>query len=345
VEFTVIEKRYLIVLPHLGTSESGSFTYGVRGRWSNIGGLNQRANLKIRKKTFNSDFKDSEKKAIVSFLSPQIRDSDFDANIEFGYIDLSTTAFNAPIGANPFNEVYRYSSLGVSRWFHQEQRQHGFKLGSALSWRAWRSNNPELIGNLDKEQSHLGLEFSVHYNKVHDRTYSFDGHAFTYRIEPSIKLNGERNPLTQELFGEWHNPAGSRDHTEIEVQAGLGWSSGAYSDFVPFQNSASAQLRGISYDDFEGDRYYYFKLSYLTPYTFKPLNYTRLSAYPSLRAEVFAEIDDIYFQDGQRNRKDLAWSVGTGVRWRIPWFVGLQVGAGLAYHSEEKSLGFYISGR
>ena len=114
---------------------------------------------------------------------------------------------------------------------------------------------------------------------------------------------------------------------------------------MPFQNSASAQLRGISYEDFEGDRYYYLKAGYLTPFTFKPFNRTRLSAYPSLRAEFFAEIDDIYFQDGQRNRKDLAWSVGTGVRWRIPWFVGLQVGAGVAYHSEEKSLGFYITGR
>jgi outer membrane protein assembly factor BamA len=345
VLFKLIEKRYLIVLPYVASSESGSLNYGIRGNWSNIGGLNQRAKLNLRKKTFSTDLKDKESKATASFRSPQIRNTDIDARIDLGYIDLSTRAIGEPPDAIPFNEVSRYISLGISRWYHQEQRQHGWNLGSAFSWRDWESDNPDISGNADSKQSHLGLELSAHYNKVHDHTYSYEGYTFTYRFEPSIALVGERNPVTHELNGIWHLPTGSREYSQYEIRSGLGWSNGAYEDFVPFQNSVNAQLRGITYEDFEGDRYYYLKAAYLTPFTFKPFNRTRLSAYPSVRAEVFAAVNDIYFQNGQRNLKDTAWSVGTGIRWRIPWFVGLQVGAGFAYHSEEESVGFYISGR
>ncbi|MBT8142970.1 MAG: hypothetical protein HKN88_10505 [Gammaproteobacteria bacterium] len=345
VTFDVIEKRYLIVLPYVASSESGSINYGLRGRWSNIGGLNQRASLNLRTKTFSTDLKDEETKATISFSSPQIRNTDFDARFDFGYIDLSTREIGSLPDSTPFNEVSRYSSLGISRWFHRGQRQHGWQLGGVLKWRSWTSDNPTLRGSVDAEQSLLGLGLSVKYDRIHDHTYSYSGFGMDYRVEPTIALDGERNPTTQEASGIWHIPYGAREHSQFEIKSGLGWSNGAYPDFVPFENSLSAQLRGISYPDFEGDRYYYLKASYLTPYTFAPFKRTRLAAYPSLRAEFFAEVDDIYFKNGQRGLKGTAWSVGTGVRWRLPWFVGVQVGAGIAYHSEEDGIGFYISGR
>ena len=345
LKFIMLEKRYLLVIPFVASTESGSLNYGIRGNWSNIAGLNQKGRLNIRKKTFDSDIRESEKKAAISFSSPQIRNSDYDGQIGFTYIDLETRAFDGLITDEPFNEVFRSSNIGISRWFHQGQRQKGWRLGSALSHRSWKSSNPAISGFDDADQSHLGIEFQAYYNQLHDRRYSFDGHDFTYRIEPSISIRGDRNPITQELFASWHRSVGSREHSEIEVQAGLGWSNGAFEDFVPFQNSQTARLRGVSYDDFEGDRYYYLKTAYLTPFTFKPFNRTRLSAYPSLRAEWFAEVDDIYFESGSRNRKDLAWSAGAGVRWRVPWFVGVQVGVGIAYNSEDEETGLYISFR
>ena len=345
IKFTVVEKRYLLAIPYVASTESGSLNYGIRGNWSNIAGLNQKGRLNIRKKTFSSDIKDSEKKAAISFFSPQINNSDYDGQLGFTYLDLKTRAIDAPLSSTPFNEVFRNANIGVSRWFHQGQRLKGWRLGSALSLRSWKSTNPVIDGLADADQSHLGIEFQTHYNQLHDRRYSFEGYDFTYRIEPSITLRGDKSPLTQELFAGWHKSVGVREHSEIEVQAGIGWSNGAYEDFVPFQNSSNAQLRGVSYDDFEGDRYYYLKTAYLTPFTFSPFNRTRLSKFPSLRAELFAEVDDMYFQNGIRNRKDLAWSSGAGVRWRVPWFVGVQIGAGIAYNSEEEDTGLYVTFR
>ena len=345
IKFIVVEKRYLLAIPYVASTESGSLNYGVRGNWSNIAGLNQKGRLNIRKKTFDSDVKESETKAAISFSSPQINNSDYDGQIGLTYIDLETRAFDAPLSSSPFNEVFRSAKIGISRWFHQGQRQKGWRLGSTLSLRSWKSTNLAILGLDDADQSHLGIEFQALYNQLHDRRYSFEGHEFTYRIEPSISLRGDRNPLTQELFGSWHKSVGSREHSEIEVKAGLGWSNGAYEDFVPFLKSQNARLRGVSYDDFEGDRYYYLKAAYLTPFTFKPFHRTRLSNFPSLRAEWFTEVDDIYFQKGIRNRKDLAWSAGAGVRWRIPWFVGVQIGAGLAYNSEDEDTGLYVTFR
>jgi len=345
VVFTVIEKRYLLVIPFVGSTESGSLNYGVRGNWSNIGGLNQKGRLNIRKKTFDSDIKESEEKAAISFSSPQIKGSDYDASIGFTYIDLETRAFDSPLNSEPFNEVFRYATIGLSRWYHQEQKQKGWQLGSALSARSWKSDNPALVGIQDADQSHLGIEFSAQYNLLYDRRYSFDGYVFNYRLEPSVSLRGERSPLTQEVFGSWHKPVGRRAHSEVELKAGLGWSNGAYEDFVPFQNLQIARLRGVSYDDFEGDRYYYLKSSYLTPFTFKPFRRSFLAAYPSLRAEFFAEVDDVYFQNGARNRKGLDWGVGAGIRWRVPWFVGVQLGSGLVYNSVDEKIGLYVSFR
>lgn len=345
IKFTVVEKRYLLAIPYIASTESGSLNYGIRGNWSNIAGLNQKGRLNIRKKTFSSDIKDSEKKAAISFFSPQINNSDYDGQLGFTYLDLKTRAIDAPLSSTPFNEVFRNANIGVSRWFHQGQRLKGWRLGSALSLRSWKSTNPVIDGLADADQSHLGIEFQAHYNQLHDRRYSFEGYDFTYRIEPSITLRGDKSPLTQELFASWHKSVGVREHSEIEVQAGIGWSNGAYEDFVPFQNSSNAQLQGVSYDDFEGDRYYYLKTAYLTPFTFSPFNRTRLSKFPSLRAELFAEVDDMYFQNGLRNRKDLAWSSGAGLRWRVPWFVGVQIGAGIAYNSEEEDTGLYVTFR
>ena len=345
IRFTVVEKRYLLAIPYVASTESGSLNYGIRGNWSNIAGLNQKGRLNIRKKTFDSDIKESEKKAAISFASPQINNSDYDGHLGFTYLDLKTRANDAPLSSTPFNEVFRYANIGVSRWFHQGQRQKGWRLGSALSLRSWKSTNPVIDGLADADQSHLGVEFQAHYNQLHDRRYSFEGYDFTYRIEPSLSLRGDRSPLTQELFASWHKSVGTRKHSEIEVETGIGWSNGAYEDFIPFQNSSNAQLQGVSYDDFEGDRYYYLKTAYLTPFTFSPFNRTRLSKYPSLRAEWFAEVDDIYFQNGLRNRKNLAWASGAGVRWRVPWFVGVQIGAGIAYNSEDKDTGLYITFR
>ncbi len=345
IKFTVVEKRYLLAIPYVASTESGSLNYGIRGNWSNIAGLNQKGRLNVRNKTFNSDIKVSEKKAAISFFSPQISNSDYDGQIGFTYLDLKTRAIDAPLSSTPFNEVFRYANIGVSRWFHQGQRQKGWRLGSALSLRSWKSTSPVIDGLADADQSHLGIELQAHYNQIHDRRYSFEGYDFTYRLEPSISVRGDRSPLTQELFASWHKTVGTREHSEIEVQAGIGWSNGAYEDFVPFQNIRNAQLQGVSYDDFEGDRYYYLKTAYLTPFTFSPFNRTRLSNFPSLRAEWFAEVDDIYFQNGLRNRKNLAWASGAGVRWRVPWFVGVQIGAGIAYNSEDKDTGLYITFR
>ena len=342
IKFTVVEKRYLLAIPYIASTESGSLNYGIRGNWSNIAGLNQKGRLTIRKKTFDSDIKESEEKAAISFASPQINNSDYDGQLGFTYLNLKTRAIDAPLTSLPFNEIVRYANIGVSRWFHQGQRQKGWRLGTDLSLRSWKSSNPVIAGLTDADQSHLGIEFQAHYNQLHDRRYSFEGYDFTYRIEPSVSLRGDRNPLTQELFASWHKLVGHREHSEIELEAGLGWSNGAYEDFVSFQNSQHARLRGLTYDDFEGDRYYYLKTVYLTPFTFKPFNRTRLANFPSLRAEWFAEIDDIYFKNGLRNRKDLAWSSGVGVRWRVPWFVGVQIGVGMAYNSEEEDTGMYV---
>ena len=345
INFTMLEKRYLLVIPYVASTESGSLNYGIRGNWSNIGGLNQKGRLNIRKKTYDSDIRESESKAAISFSSPQIKNSDYDGQIGFTYIDLETRAFDSVATDTPFNEIFRSSNVGISRWFHKSQRQKGWRIGSALSHRSWKSTNPAISGIDDADQSHLGIEFQAHYNQLHDRRYSLEGFDFTYRVEPSLATRGNRNPLTQELFANWHHAVGLREHSEVEMQAGLGWSNGAYEDFVPFQNSQAARLRGVSYDDFEGDRYYYLKAAYLTPFTFKPFKHTRLSAYPSLRAEWFAEVDDIYFESGSRNRKNLGWSAGAGVRWRVPWFVGVQIGIGLAYNSEDEETGLYVSFR
>ena len=78
---TVIEKRYLLILPRLSRSGDGDWSYGAKFQWDNLYGKNRRLQFGYRRKDLKNSDIEQEDRLELEYYLPRLWGSQF--NLEY----------------------------------------------------------------------------------------------------------------------------------------------------------------------------------------------------------------------------------------------------------------------
>lgn len=324
------EKYYLIPAPRVDANSDGQYAYGLQLRWYNAWGLNH---------TIRATFKQSERRAAgrgqisqldASYAAPFVLDSPLGLEGSYRHI---TQPVEDPA---TYDEVRDYARFVLTRAFGKpgEPASQGWRLGSGLQWQRQDTRG---AGAPPPQGQATALVLNTAYNGQHFNLYSEQGPRFGLELEGAAAALGsdyDYSSATANYENSWY--VGSVPHQSLGVFAEGGvYDGGPAGAGDAYAVGGSDNLRGYRLNFRSGDNYYYTGIEYL-----RPLHWDWL------RGTVFIETGDAF---GGKNGAGSYTDIGLGLRLRLPWFVRVELNAGMAWPVGEvgKDAGgrFFATGR
>ncbi|MCK7497330.1 MAG: BamA/TamA family outer membrane protein [Comamonadaceae bacterium] len=212
------------------------------------------------------------------------------------------------------------ASILASRWLNLRGPSRGWLVGTGVVWR--RNSYEYRSGTVTDtffEQNAAGLTAQVQFRDVRDYLFSRSGWQYGYQGEfgePAI--GADQHYTRHEFFYRHYILLPGRPHTNIDVQAKLGLSSGEIftSEEYAYALGGSKSLRGFDRNSLIGDAYVLLNVQYLQP----------LFGYNALRGVVFLDVGNAYPSNTELHLGDLGRDVGVGLRLRLKSFVKIDRG-------------------
>ena len=323
LRITVEEKWYILPIPRLSLNADGESSYGVRVRWNNLAGLNQRLSLLVRQSTNAEDDRGDSNKIGIDYDYPLALQTSY--NLSFG-VSAEQTATDERLilgGETPAKETQFRANVDLSRSLTANTK--GWIVGAGLAY--WRLNFGEFDTGIARDDVERGggdapsVRLVTGNNQVHDYGYSRGGWRFEGSAEHSLPL-GSFHFWKLSLGGARFIQLGARDrHERLILRADIGLFNGGPRAWDEYQIGGSSNNRGFETDVGDGNLTYYFGAEYLKP----------IFGSNSLRGLALIDVSQVYSEVNRFKSRTPLVSVGFGIRWRVQSFVNLEIDLAIAY--------------
>jgi outer membrane protein assembly factor BamA len=327
---TVDEKRYFFVLPALGRSGDGDWSYGVQMKLDNVGGRDHRLEAELQRREFasGSDIEDQERLSL-SYRYPRIRGGPWqlDSDLRFRTAFLEEER-DRLLGS--YESRTRRLQLLASRWRRRVGPSLGWRWGAGVEYEDFDFEYESGAPNLFFDTTEVGMLGRVAYRNVHSYEYSRSGREFGYSLNLFTEaLGSAKDRLVHSVFYREYHPITQRPHTNINIQ--MRWSLTSESLFgdPTFSLGGSSRLRGYEHQAIEGDAFILANLELLTP----------IFGEDSLRLAVFLDVGDAFRDRGHFTLSDIKSGGGVGLRWHLRSFVNVDLRLDFARGFDESAGG------
>jgi outer membrane protein assembly factor BamA len=312
--YRVREKRYFLPIPRVDASSDADFSYGAQLRWSNVWGLDHRLDAVFERGEFPEDQRRREERSVrLRYDAPYLVGDRYALRFDAEYLDQVT-----PRDGREFDETFRHIEVLVADDRRTGRPRNGWILGAGV-----RLQDQESFGEFapPSDGRATALVGVAAFSDQRFHLYSETGRRFDVRLETAANGWGSDYTYSKATLGYFDSIAfGAIDqHRTLHWLGSAGTVVAGRGSRNEFGLGGSGRLRGYESDFVQGNRYYYGAVEYLRPLRW---NWLRLFA----TAEVGGADDDI---EGVADGRPYA-SIGIGVRVRLPWFVNVEIEAGIA---------------
>lgn len=312
--YRVREKRYLLPIPRVDTSSDEDVSYGAQLRWSNVAGLGHRLDAYAERGEFPEDLRRREQRTVrLTYDAPYLIRDRYDLHVDLAHLDRVT-----PRGDTTYDERIRSIELLVADDRRSGRPRNGWIVGAGLLLKDQESAGAAAPPSDGLAAAVVGV---ATYSDQRFHVYSETGRRFAVRVESAASALGSDYSYTR-VTADWvhASPLGEiDDHHTLRWLGSAGTVVAGPGSRDEFGLGGSGSLRGYPSDFLLGNRYAYGAVEYLRPLGW---DWLRLLVV----AEAGATDDDIAGRADGRPRA----SIGIGVRMRLPWFVDVELEAGIA---------------
>jgi len=337
LEIMVSEKYYIFPLPRLDRSADGDISYGVRLKMDNLGGMNQRLRLTYKKVDGCCDTLGNSNEFYVSYDYPRIAGSPFGLRVGMRYSDTPVEDKKHGDTVSTYGKDYRAFSFSINRWLRKDSPSIGWSANAGPFWRTAKYNYVSGLPDLYSDGVAIGVNLGVTYGRVHDYLYSREGTEYGYSIQIGARALGSDETFTQNniYYRRYHYLNGERHHN-LNAQFLMGFSGGILplgGDF--FSVGGSSTLRGYEKGLYSGESFFALNLEYLSP----------IRGNIDTRGVLFADIGNAYQDNRAIDISDLKSSAGFGLRYKVKYFVNVDLRFDAAYAFDIKDTVVYFSSK
>ena len=334
VQFSVVERYFLLPIPMLGTRSGGEqFNYGIELRWDNLAGLNQRLKLSHEHRTAIDGNEKLLRVSELSYRYPRMLGSWNDLHAAVGVRSQEQELDRDEEGMGGFTLQRTTMTLGVRHWLRQEHLR-GWFTGLSYNAEARRYLDPWGVGQDYPSASALELHFLLGYEQISEYPYHREGRSYGYSLSESSRWLGSDFSYTRHLL-YWRNyhpiealDANLNTQLRLGVASGSSFGDGAYT-------LGGNNLRGYQTRLGPGNAMLQLNLEY----------HQRISGYRQLRAVVFGDVGNVWQDRREMDRHGFHPSLGFGLRWRVQHFVDttLRMDYGYGLRQDERRYFFSTS--
>ena len=321
LQFTVVEKSYLLAYPRLSLNGDGESSYGLTGVWDNLHGLNHKMKVTLRQSKVKEVERDTENRFTLSYKAPAILRSRWNVG---GRLDIGNSFISQDPadGGKEFDESRFRLEADVERRLENSNLANGLLVGGQVGfWLVDRRQDVDDISELESDGT-LYIGAGIAYRQVEFRLYSEYGNAVGYRLDVSLPTSPDSFHFVEHVaYAAWQlHGYKSLPHHNLNFRASAKVFTGGppATDAYDFGNSV---VRGIGKGEIDGNAVLSSGVEYLAP----------IAGIYSLRWLAFADAGAVVDHYTDMKFDDVNVSIGGGVRWRPSWFVGVEVEVALAY--------------
>ncbi|MBI3773063.1 MAG: BamA/TamA family outer membrane protein [Gammaproteobacteria bacterium] len=336
LKITVTEKLYILPIPKLDRNADGEVSYGAQIRWDNIAGLNQRlrATYEIQKGCCANQKSPTE--LTLEYQYPRWAGLDYGLNLNLTYLRAPASKSENGVKIAESWAALDSFGIGLNHWLGSGPST-GWLAG--VSW-SWSINHYDFISGdptvfVDSKSEAIGL--SVSYLRVHDYLYSRSGmdYGYQFSVGPTW-LGSDKTFSSNQIYYRHYFPIGDIKHQNIDLQMRFGGAGGSLpGGGDPYSLGGSRDLRAYEKGVFTGKSFFSANVEYLRP----------MFGYAPLRSVLFYDVGNTYPDNRVFDVQNLESALGVGLRYRVKWFVDLQIRADYAKALGQASHKFYVGTR
>lgn len=328
VQFTIVEKSYLLAYPRLSLNGDGESSYGLTGVWDNLHGLNHKMKVTLRQSKVKEVERDTENRFTLSYKAPAVFRSRWNVG---GSLDIGNSLItqDPSDGGKEFDESRFRLEAKLERRLENSSLANGMSVGGQFGyWLIDRHADMDDISHLDSDGT-LYVGAGLSYRQVEFRLYSEYGNAYGYRMDISLPTSSDSFHFVEhEAYLAWqlHGYKALPHHSLNFRVAAKAFSGGPpVTAAYDFGNSV---VRGIGKGDIDGNAVISSGVEYLAP----------VARVYSLRWLAFADAGAVVDHYSDITFDDINVSIGCGIRWRPSWFVGVELEVAFAYLLNDGSM-------
>ncbi len=309
----VREKRYFLPVPRLDGSSDGGSSYGAQLRWDNVGGRNHSLSAHWETGKPGDRIAEEQTQARFSYSAPYFWRDHY--GIEMAAEHITRDALG-PMGV--FDEKLDAFEVRMWRDMRYGRPRSGWDLGAGFAWQQQRTAGALAPVELGQATS---LVLTAYYSDLRFHLYSETGRVFSTRLSTARDGWLSDYSFTQvDLAHRAYIGLDGGPHRSLNITIAGGAATGGSDWRNTYGLGGSSRLRGYDLDWIEGNRYGYVAVEYLRPI-----------AYNWLRFLAIAEAGVTGGSVNNARSGGAYASLGVGVRVRLPWFIGVEIEAGVAY--------------
>jgi outer membrane protein assembly factor BamA len=319
LQFTVVEKHYVLPVPRLNRNADGDISYGVQLRLDNMGGLNQRLRATFEHET-PADGEEDRQEMRVEYHYARVAGTPYSLDIDAANLRQELVVETDGVETARYRNDARSVGFLVSRFLKVEGPSRGWRVGSGLIFNHNVFEHLEGTPGLYHNNSATSIRGLAAYTDVRDLLYSRTGVSYGYDLLAQIPGSWEfQDPALHRFYYRRYVPIPDLLHHNFNMQLQLGLSHEYQSP--PYALGGSTTLRGYPRNSVIGKSFVLANFEYLAP-----LPRTR-----SLRGGVFVDVGNAYPTSRGIDLTDLKTSIGLGLRWRLKSFVDITLNVDFAY--------------
>jgi len=313
VVITVREKRYFLPVPRLDGSSDGGGSYGAQLRWDNVGGRNHSLSAYWETGSPGDRIAEQQTQARFTYSAPYAWREHYGLEMSVEHVTRDALGPNGI-----FDEKLDAFEFRMWRDMRYDRPRSGWDLGAGLSWQKQRTAG--LLAPVELGQA-TGLVLTANYSDLRFHLYSETGRVFSTRLSTARDGWLSDYSFTQiDLAHRAYIDLGGGPHRSLNITIAGGAATGGSTWRNAYGLGGSSRLRGYDLDWIEGNRYGYIAAEYLRPIGHNWLRFVAIAEAGVTGGSV----------NNARSGGTYA-SLGLGLRVRLPWFIGVEIEAGIAY--------------
>ncbi len=319
----VIERYYLIPLPTARLNDNSQLEYGVKLRWNNVWGMNHRLNWDLINKGSNlgvNQFTDN-----FEYLIPRPFSSRYELKMNLNY---ERKADDDPVNGE---QLQLSTSFGfdVLKWLGKEGVSQGLFAGGGIQYglKKITSINSSTVVPAQSQDAIIYAS-RIGYAGIEEYEFNRAGVFLQYKIEISRDDKpGFSTPFVKyEIDYTNIRSIGDYPPSNFNYDIAIGSSNNDVLGDKAFSIGGNTNLRGYETSAYRGNAMLRVNTEYLSAFTDSP----------ALRKVFFIDFGDAEEKLGDIKLSTLKFGVGTGIRWKVRRFVGLDVRVDIAYGFDSK---------